>query len=551
MTEQVADPRWIIDETLKAQGFEFVREPMVYQGPIKVHGNTAIVEIDVPDLLFVRMPTVRLIEFENLPVERLAHVLDDHGVCYFGQGGLPLDLYNPGGSVLRVLEDAGAALERSFAGGAKGEFEAELASYWRGSYLAVAVSREEAPRVVAADMVEMNHPDAAIIVVPRNHWEGRTAAPIPAATILTFDRDLEHKPGFPPRTLHDAIAYVGAQKAPPHGYEEALTTAAAQHKYVFLSAPNAIVGWVAELTPQLKVLEGRKGKGFRPGFIAKAIGAAVKNITLDKKTGVEADLRQCVTRNLLDRPSLIGRRVVLVGCGTIGGYLARMLAQNGAGCDARFELYDTDKLSAGNIGRHALGLGDLGRWKVEAVCEQLKSFHPDVNVHALRQDAVRAWSAIETADIVIDATGDSNVATALNHLYNQSAEANAVLLHCWVFGNGVAAQSFLNLKDGHACYRCLKTDFDGDWRHSPLKDAKTQTELAPARCGEAGFIPFCVDSSIGAASLALRAALDWSGGSQGQRLRTTVVDHILGREKMAWASPERLSNCPACVPPVA
>lgn len=549
MNSPPPDPRWVIDETLVARGFEFVREPMVYRGPINVHGFTAVVEIDVPDLLFVRMPTVNLVDC-NLPVERLAHVLDGQSVCYFGQGGLPLDLYNPGGSVLRVLEDAADALQKSFAGGAKAEFEAELASYWRGSYLAVAASRLDAPRIIDADVMRAGHPDSALAVVAHGQWKDRKADVGASAVVLTFDRDLEHNADFPPRTLKAAIEYIRAQPNPPPGYRAAIVKAAAELKYVFLAAPNAIVGWYATLPPKLALLQERRGKGFRADFLFKAIGAGVGDIELDKKTGVEADLRHCIERNLVGRPSLVGKRVVLVGCGTIGGYLARMLAQNGAGCEAPLTLYDIDTLSAGNIGRHALGLADLGRLKVEAIADQLRAFHPDVRVDALRQDAVRAWPALAEADFIIDATGDANVAMALNDQFNKSTGTKAALLHCWVFGNGVAAQSFLNLKDGHACYRCLKTGFDGSWRHTPLKDSKTETQLAAARCGEAGYVPFSVDASISAASLALRATLDWSGGNPGQRLRTTVVDHNLGREKMPWASPNRLADCLACAPPV-
>lgn len=549
MSSSAPDPRWVIHETLVARGFEFVREPMVYCGPINVHGLTAVVEIDVPDLLFVRMPTVNLVEC-NLPVKRLAHVLDGQSVCYFGQGGLPLDLYNPGGSVLRVLEEAADALQKSFAGGAKAEFEAELASYWRGSYLAVAGSRLDAPKIIDADVMRAGHPDSAFAVVARGQWKGREADVGASAVVLTFDRELEYNTGFPPRTLKAAIEYVQAQPNPPPGYRAAIVKAATELKHVFLAAPNAIVGWHATLTPKLALLQERRGKGFRTDYLFKAVGADVGDIQLDKKTGVEADLRHCIERNLVGRPSLIGKRVALLGCGTIGGYLARMLAQNGAGCDAPLTLYDIDTLSAGNIGRHALGLADLGRPKVEAIADQLRAFHPDVRVNALRQDAVRAWSALALADIIIDATGDANVAMALNDQFNKSTSTKAALLHCWVFGNGVAAQSFLHLKDGHACYRCLKTSFDGEWRHTPLKDSKTETQLAAARCGEAGYVPFSVDASISAAALALRAALDWSGGNPGQRLRTTVVDHNLGREKMPWASPNRLADCPACVPPV-
>ncbi|OYW23287.1 MAG: hypothetical protein B7Z43_03825 [Sphingomonas sp. 12-62-6] len=335
-----------------------------------------------------------------------------------------------------------------------------------------------------------------------------------------------------------------AQAAPPLGWKKAILDAAGSGQEVFLSAPNAIIGWAAELPTGLLAM---RGKGFRPHFFAKALEAQVDTVPLERKVGSETDLRHCVERNLLGRPTLVGKKIVLVGCGTIGGYLARLLAQSGAGCEGTIQLYDTDTLSSGNIGRHALGFSDLGRPKAEAVADHLWSFHPDVAVTAHKTDAVRAWDTISNADLVIDATGEPNVATALNDLYCQlKGEGNTTLLHSWVFGNGLAAQSFLNLRDGGACYRCLKTSFDGQWRHDPRKNTTEAFEQAGARCGEAGYAPFSVDAPMTAAALALRAALDWAGGAPGQRLRTTVVDQDAGRERVPWASPQRLTDCPAC-----
>jgi molybdopterin/thiamine biosynthesis adenylyltransferase len=250
----------------------------------------------------------------------------------------------------------------------------------------------------------------------------------------------------------------------------------------------------------------------------------------------------------LGKTTLIGKKIGLVGCGTIGGYLARLLVQSGAGCEATLHLYDTDALKPGNLGRHLLGFEDLGKPKAQAVAAYLGSFHPDVQVKPLALDATKDWAALERMDLIIDATGEPNVSTVLNDLWIKSTRSgqDLALLHSWVFGNGVAGQSFLNLKDGHACYRCLKTGFDGQWRHNPLKDPKSPLIQAPARCGEAGYVPFGVDAPVAAASLTLRAALDWAGGQPGQRLRTTIVDHDAGREKAPWASPDALKDCSAC-----
>lgn len=247
---------------------------------------------------------------------------------------------------------------------------------------------------------------------------------------------------------------------------------------------------------------------------------------------------------------MIGKRIALVGCGTIGGYLGRLLVQAGAGCEATITLYDTDRLSPGNLGRHLLGFDDLGKNKAIALAANLMTFHPDVRVSGKPIDATTCWDELEKHELIIDATGEPNVANALNAEFQLSALSGEklALMHTWVFGNGVAAQSFLNLKDEGACYRCLKPKFDGDWRHNPLKDPKSELRIAPAACGDGGFVPFPADASIAAASLALRAILEWAGGSPGKRLRTQVVDNKAGREKMPWASPGALETCPACGP---
>jgi molybdopterin/thiamine biosynthesis adenylyltransferase len=246
--------------------------------------------------------------------------------------------------------------------------------------------------------------------------------------------------------------------------------------------------------------------------------------------------------------SLRGKKISLVGCGTIGSYLAHMLVQNGAGCDADFVLYDNDTLKPGNLGRHLLGYKDLGRLKVESMADFLRDFHPEVRITPRGVQALDDWASLEQMDLIIDATGDANFAAALNDRIIGSDRKRDELgsMHAWVFGNGVAAQSFLNLRDGHACYRCLQTEFGGEWRHNPLKDQKSPVRKAPARCGEGGYIPFPGDASIAAARLAVRAALDWVAGNPGHRLRTTIIDKAEGRESLTGKSPKALPRCDAC-----
>ena len=542
------DPTWTIHETLVAKGFELVRPPATYQGPLLVHGKIAIVELAIADMTFARLPAVKLLDASNLPVSKLAHLLRNNDICYVGESGLPLDLYDPGGSILRVLIEASAALERSYGGRADDEFERELASYWGGNFTYFAIERPLGNVIIDAEAIaHTDSPGSGVVIVPKGAWKDREAGSRRPATILGFGGNLKHTSIFPPPHLSAALDYIQAQDAPPIAWREAVIAAAADGNYLFLSAPNAIIGWLAELPPRLATIRGRT-QGFRQGFLAKALGQALEEIGLHRVTGAEVDLRYCVERNLGGAPSLAGRAITLVGCGTIGGYLGRMLVQNGAGLGSPLHLYDYDRLSPGNLGRHMLGFDDLGKNKAQALAAHLRAFHPDVAVEYHNLDATKEWAALEKSDLIIDATGEENVSTVLNHLYMRSVKTSGqvALLHSWIFGNGVAAQSFLNLKDGGVCYRCLRTSFGGEWRHNPLRNPASEVRLAPARCGEGGYIPFAVDASIAAAGLALRATLDWARGNPGKRLRTLIVDHVEGRDKVPWVSPEPLPNCPAC-----
>ena len=536
-----------IDATLKARHFALAQPPAVYRGPISVHGLKAAVEIEVVDVTFARLPTVKLIEATNLPSLELAHLLTGGDVCYH-DGSLPLDMYDPGGSILRVLIEVETALERSFGGGAAHEFERELASYWRGNSVYFALPAPEAPGIVAADLVgQTGDESGGLVVVPRGAWRTRKTRVRLPVSVISLTGNLQHGGNFPPVDLRAALTYLKRQEALPDGWQSTVLRAATDDEHLFLAAPNAIVGWRAVLPKGIRLLADKKG-GVRPSFVRRTVLQQPERVELERLTGNRVDLKFCVERNLYGRGSLVGKKVALVGCGTVGSYLARMLVQSGAGCSEPLTIYDTDRLSPGNLGRHLLGFDDLGKWKTDALAKHLQGFHPDVQIEPKRINATHDWDALEKADIIIDATGEPNVATALNARFLRSPRAgpDLALLHAFVFGNGVAGMSFLNLKDGHACYRCLKTSFGGRWRDNPLKDPNSPLQEAPASCGEGGYVPFSVDAPSAAAGLALRAVLEWAAGHPRARLRTVIVDHDAGRDKAPWKSPAPLADCPAC-----
>ncbi|MGH6712981.1 MAG: ThiF family adenylyltransferase [Bradyrhizobium sp.] len=543
----MGDPVWIVSATLKAKGFSLSRPPSTYRGPIRIHGNEATVEIEIPDLTFATMPKVWLIDSFRLRAEKLVHVNHDGTICYVGEGGLPLDLYDPGGSVLRVLREAEIALEGSFGSNAAKEYETELAFYWNGDYsVYVALPPDERPRIYHADLLRIGAADRSLdVVVPTGQWKHTNVQVRRQITILSFAEPLRHSAEFASSNLAGVLEWLSSQRRPPEGLREAIVASAATSDPIFVVSPNALIGWKPTLPANIKMLQTAGGR--RKKFGEMQIQKSLDKIGLERMTGTKSDLRSVVERNLLGRPSLIGKRISLIGAGTIGGNLARLLVQSGAGCGEDFTIYDTDVFRPGNLGRHVLGFVDLRRSKAEALGDFLRDFHPDVQVRPLKRNALDDWDALQRSDLIIDATGDYNVAAALNHLRMKSKSVgnDVAILHAWVFGNGIAAQTFLNLKDGLGCYRCLRPAFDGPWRYAPVKDVKQQVSLAPAICGEAGYIPFSADAPVAAASLALLAALDWAADKPGQRLRTITLNFDEGKE-VRWTSPSRVNGCMAC-----
>jgi Prokaryotic E2 family B/ThiF family len=439
----LGDPLWQIDATLKAKGFSLSQPPSTYRGSIFPHGNEATIEIKIPDLMFARMPEVRLIDKSGLPVRTLAHLNSDGTICYVGEAGLPLDLYNPGGSVLRVLREAEIALERSFGGGAAKEYEVELASYWQGKIIYIALPPSATNKIDRADILDIGTAETArYVIVPTGCWKHMRVRSRNSITILWIASKLRYSPTFKSENLAGIIDWLGMQPAAPEDAREAALASAAASELILVISPNALIGWLPVFPAKLKMLQ--RAGGTRKHFLEKQIANSLSDIGIERMVGIQFDLRSVIERNLLGKPSLVGKKISLIGVGTVGGNLARLLVQSGAGCEEDFAIYDTDVLRPGNLGRHVLGFVDLNRPKATAMADFLRNFHPDVRIKPFQRDALHEWDALERADLIIDATGDYNVATALNHMWMMSKKDGNELavLHAWVFGNGVAAQTF-------------------------------------------------------------------------------------------------------------
>jgi hypothetical protein len=249
------------------------------------------------------------------------------------------------------------------------------------------------------------------------------------------------------------------------------------------------------------------------------------------------DDKYLAERNSPGRVTLAGKRLVLVGCGTIGGFLADMLVKAGAGTGGgQLTLIDKETLSPGNIGRHRLGFPALISNKAKALADELVRAAPGADVNALQVDVRSAH--LGEADLLIDATGEESLGNWLTFKYSTKTP----MLSVWIEGPGTAVRGLLRPENGCACFRCLS----GHVKAGRYKSVDGELPVVFAGQGCEGlYVPFPATVSIHAACLGAEMVLDWVNGVSSPRLRTVVTDRS---QSVATADcdPEQVTGCPAC-----
>lgn len=191
-------------------------------------------------------------------------------------------------------------------------------------------------------------------------------------------------------------------------------------------------------------------------FSAKSFCKDFKRLSV-----IKADRATLLSRNNPRQGigSLSNKRIALIGCGTIGGYLAALLLRNGAGCgDKYFHLYDSDIFMAHNFGRHILSAHEIGQCKSIALADYLmNSVHIANNITGFgSQFPIKSDKLVEY-DIVIDATGRPPVSKRLAFIIRTlPLTQRPWLIHSFNDGNGRASKVFID--DGTCCYGCLTSD---------------------------------------------------------------------------------------------
>jgi hypothetical protein len=151
---------------------------------------------------------------------------------------------------------------------------------------------------------------------------------------------------------------------------------------------------------------------------------------------------------------LLGKRVVIAGCGSVGARVAEHLALMGVG---QLVLIDPELMSPENVHRHLLGATHVGLPKAAGVASALQRRFPHLRFEhhdqTVQQVLATDPSTVRDADAVLLALGDETLELRLNDLL---ADTAAIRVHTWVEPLGLGGHVLICGPSGRpGCYRCL------------------------------------------------------------------------------------------------
>ena len=140
-----------------------------------------------------------------------------------------------------------------------------------------------------------------------------------------------------------------------------------------------------------------------------------------------------------DHEALAGRKVAILGCGSLGSKIAVTLARSGV---SGFLLVDDDLFLPDNLIRHDLDWRDVGTHKAQSVARRIELVNPKAgcSIRRTRLGGQEASGTIETlleslaaTDLIIDATADAGV---FNYLCAAVAISKKPMAWAEIFGGG-------------------------------------------------------------------------------------------------------------------
>jgi hypothetical protein len=358
---------------------------------------------------FSRPPQIYLKDIPETLKPLAPHIGPSGHICYLANSTISLNVFDPVGQMVACLLRASKVLGQILRGEVVTDLTDEFFSFWGGDrYLCyLDVASESASEIACLGQFYFSEDVGAALFLTDD--EGRTS--YKAATL-----------GFQVKPYNIAVARIKTPAAPMpnivdwpiRDVESLLNWQRSLDISTFKKVGNKIQ----------KMLRGEKQAGIilieSPHYSYSVLilfdDELIRLLRFDEAkvlakkpviplVGCRIDERYIASRNIPGMITLSGKKIAIVGCGTIGGYLADLLVKAGAGTGGgKLTLVDFETLGAQNLGRHILGFPYIGKKKATSLSHYLVLNNPDASIRALNADARQV--NLGDLDMIIDATAD-------------------------------------------------------------------------------------------------------------------------------------------------
>lgn len=423
-------------------------------GIITIAGKTVQLCVGVRETFPQSLPAIFLRPPDAFGV--IPHIDGDGYVCYTQTEGLLLNTADPAGILHDAIERAIAVVQSGVNGENHLDFMDELPLYWEQ------ISTKTLPGFFSVD-------DVLRKVFVYSDSNGYQFVADSLETVQAYFND--RRQGLNALNRRGAL-YIplnkGAFVIPPNPKE--MWTSATIHQMIEVN-----LSW--ENRQQfVRLMQKRKFKEFMVLGLPRPSGgrtlAGLDFADVHREQSSKGDklpdspqpiiIRRYDTGYLLPRgggqPDLENFKAILVGCGSVGGYIAVGLVQAGI---RHLTLVDPDILTRENIFRHVLGMSAEGQPKVTALQNELELKYPYLSIASHQtsiEEAIRRSLVNLCAfDLVIVALGVPTVELYLNQLLHKECQ-RPMAVFTWVEPYGIGGHALLTRPGQPGCLQCLFTE---------------------------------------------------------------------------------------------
>lgn len=467
----------------------------------------------------------------------LPHLDADKSICYLDEESTTLWIVDFESTLATIARAIEARIEEwGSTDIAARDFRQELSSYWRGNFSAFKVNesincgifafyeKANLQNEVAKEVVVAGDLAAAEAWIVKRSNAKITATGLHISIKFRSAPYVLHGQKWPPEKFKDFLSWLASVDPSSHSslmHNLVKHVAGKGMVSVSLRQEAEEIGFFIEITQEtyaticrLKGKINHKGKKRRTrthnqNTSPKVAAASLGRFTFKflRSNIINASPEFIFTRNAKgnETHTLAGKRIALIGCGTIGGYVAHCLSQIGAGTGAagEFHLFDDDTFSPGNLGRHLLGVEYLQEMKSTALQHFLErqGLINSVFAHEKfgRKDLEQKW------DYIIDATGSTEFSLNLARWSRTCnfKHGRPKLIHGWIDAYGLAARALYD--DGSAaCFGCLTIVSSGGrsprFRLFKTDDEPNHSEQFRRGCGKT-YMPFSAQPGLTVAGM--------------------------------------------------